>query len=51
VNFEIVKIDDVTYDEFFYLPVYESIEEKLFKNNMIILYLIKGFNSSQLNSI
>jgi hypothetical protein len=24
----------------FYLPVYESIKEKLFKNNMLILYLL-----------
>jgi hypothetical protein len=41
VNFEIVKIDDVAYNEFFNLSVYESIEEKLFKNNnILILYLL-----------
>jgi hypothetical protein len=31
VNYEIVKIDDVAYNEFFNLSVYESIREKLFK--------------------
>ena len=40
VNFKIVRIDKVAYEEFFNLPVYESIKEKLFKNNMLILYLL-----------
>ena len=40
VNFKIVRIDKVVYEEFFNLPVYESIREKLFKNNMLILYLL-----------
>jgi hypothetical protein len=40
VNFKIVRIDKVAYEEFFKLLVYESIREKLFKNNMLILYLL-----------
>jgi len=41
VNFEIEKIDDVASNEFFNLSIYESIEEKLFKNNnILILYLL-----------
>jgi hypothetical protein len=40
VNFKIVRIDKVAYEEFFNLPVYESMKEKLFKNNMLILYLL-----------
>jgi len=40
VNFKIVRIDKVAYEEFFKLSVYESIREKLFKNNMLILYLL-----------
>jgi hypothetical protein len=41
VNFEIEKIDDVVSNEFFNLSIYESIEEKLFKNNnILILYLL-----------
>jgi hypothetical protein len=39
VNFEIVKIDDVFYDELFNLSVYESIREKLLENNMLIIVL------------
>ena len=39
MNFEIVKIDDVFYDELFNLSVYESIREKLLENNMLIIVL------------
>jgi hypothetical protein len=41
VDFKIVEIDNVAYDEFFNLSVDESIREKLFKNyNILILYLL-----------
>ena len=41
VNFEIVKINDIVYEEFFNISVYKSIIEKLFRNNnMLILYLL-----------
>jgi hypothetical protein len=40
MNFKIVRIDDVCYEELFNLLIYESIREKLFKNNMLILYLL-----------
>ena len=40
MNFEIVKINDVIYEEFFNLSVYKSIIKKLFTNNMLILYLL-----------
>ena len=40
MNFEIVKIDDIAYNEYFNLSIYEIIEEKLFKYNILILYLL-----------
>jgi hypothetical protein len=41
MNFEIVKINDIAYEEFFNLSIYESIREILFENNkMLILYLL-----------
>ena len=40
MNFKIVRIDDVCYEELFNLLIFESIREKLFKNNMLILYLL-----------
>ena len=41
MNFEIVKIDNVAYDESFNPLVYESIREKSCNNNnMLILYLL-----------
>jgi hypothetical protein len=40
MNFEIVRINYVGYEELFNLLIYESIREKLFKNNMLILYLL-----------
>jgi len=39
VNFKIVKINDVVYEKLFNLLVYVSVREKLFKNNMLILYI------------
>jgi hypothetical protein len=41
VNFKIVKIDDVVYEELFNLSVYESIREKSFENNKLIIVLIE----------
>ena len=42
VNFRIVKIDDVAYEKFNNLSIYDSIIDKLFKsNNMWNIVLIK----------
>jgi hypothetical protein len=42
VSFEIIKDDDVAYDELFNLLVYESIKEKLLEdNNMLIIVFIE----------
>jgi hypothetical protein len=41
LNFKIVKIDDTAYKELINLSVYESIREKLFENNMLIIVLIE----------
>jgi len=41
VNFKIVKIDDIVYEELFNLSVYESIREKSFENNKLIIVLIE----------
>jgi hypothetical protein len=41
LNFKIVKIDDTAYKEIINLSVYESIREKLFENNMLIIVLIE----------
>jgi hypothetical protein len=41
VNIKIVKIDDVVYEELFNLSVYESIREKSFENNKLIIVLIE----------
>ena len=41
MTFEIVKINDIAYEEFFNLSIYESIREILFENNkMLIIYLL-----------
>jgi hypothetical protein len=41
-SFEIIKDDDVAYDELFNLLVYESIREKLLEDNdMLIIVLIE----------
>ena len=37
MSFEIVKIDDVAYKELFNISFYESIREKLFKNNDMLI--------------
>ena len=42
MSFEIIKDDDVAYDELFNLLVYESIKEKLLEdNNMLIIVFIE----------
>ena len=44
MNFRIVKINDIAYEELFNLSIYVSIREKKFKNNdmlSIILLIIK----------
>jgi hypothetical protein len=41
LNFKIVKIDDTAYKELINLSVYESIREKLFENNMLIIVFIE----------
>jgi hypothetical protein len=41
VNIKIVKIDDVVYEELFNLSIYESIREKSFENNKLIIVLIE----------
>jgi hypothetical protein len=41
LNFKIVKIDDTAYKELINLSVYESIREKFFENNMLIIVLIE----------
>jgi hypothetical protein len=41
LNFKIVKIDDTAYKEIINLSVYESIREKLFENNMLIIVFIE----------
>jgi hypothetical protein len=41
LNFKIVKNDDTAYKELINLSVYESIREKLFENNMLIIVLIE----------
>jgi len=52
VSFEIIKINNVTYEEFNNLLVYNSLRDKLFENNDIMYYTywIKGPSSSQLNN-
>ena len=49
MSFGIVKINDVAYEELFNISVYNSIKDKLFKSNgmlIIILNKKKGFNLS-----
>jgi len=39
VNFRIVKIDDVIYEKLFNLLIYDSMKEKLFKNNNMLIII------------
>jgi hypothetical protein len=41
MSFWIIKINDVAYEEFNNLSVYDSIRDKLFKSNMLIIIFIE----------
>jgi hypothetical protein len=40
VSFGIVKIDDVAYEELFNILVYNSIRDKLFESNSMLIIIL-----------